>query len=387
MRSFLNRVLVSASLGHFSTDMYSGMLPFILLIQTDALGLTYSQVGTVAMLFQLTGSLFQPLFGWLGDRRLSRALAVGGILAIATATGMMLAADHFYWLALLAVIAGLGSGAFHPQGALWASEAASERRGSAMSVFMLGGNAGFAFGPVFGAFALATAGGLMPEMLAGVGVAQAALIFWAGAAFHRRQVMRKITPRGGRGDLVISVALTLALVIFLRSWVSTVSSTFIPQFLKAQGMSTAAAGAVLSTTLFALAAGGIIGGNLSDRIGRRRVLTLSTAFITPAMWMLLNSQGSMVYVWGVCLGLFMGASFPVTIVMSQELLPSGLGLVSGIALGLNFIAGAAGLGATGFLADQIGLANVMNLNALLPLGAMLLSLLLPPDRLPRTAAA
>ena len=31
MRSILNRVLVSASLGHFSVDMYSGMLPVILL--------------------------------------------------------------------------------------------------------------------------------------------------------------------------------------------------------------------------------------------------------------------------------------------------------------------------------------------------------------------
>ena len=82
-----NPVLLAATLGHFSVDMYSGMLPLILLALTDPLGLSYSQVGLVSMAFTLTSSLSQPFFGWLGDKRSNRLIAVLGVLAIASTMG------------------------------------------------------------------------------------------------------------------------------------------------------------------------------------------------------------------------------------------------------------------------------------------------------------
>jgi len=80
------------------------------------------------------------------------------------------------------------------------------------------------------------------------------------------------------------------------------------------------------------------------------------------------------------LGLVMGASTPVTLVMAQSLVPRGLGLMSGIVLGFTFIAGAIGVAISGVIADQIGLFQTLNLNAILPVLAAALAFLLPDDR-------
>jgi FSR family fosmidomycin resistance protein-like MFS transporter len=102
--------------------------------------------------------------------------------------------------------------------------------------------------------------------------------------------------------------------------------------------------------------------------------------IGPSLWGLLHAGGIAPFFFGPLLGLAMGASVPVTIVMTQELAPRGLGFMSGIALGLNFLAGAIGVWATGILADQIGLLPALSVNAFVPIAAALLALLLPADK-------
>jgi FSR family fosmidomycin resistance protein-like MFS transporter len=66
------------------------------------------------------------------------------------------------------------------------------------------------------------------------------------------------------------------------------------------------------------------------------------------------------------------ASFAVTIVVAQELMPKFLGLASGLILGLGFGTGGLGTAFSGFLADRLGLYQVMWILALAPvLGALL----------------
>lgn len=380
MRLLKNRTLLAATFGHFSVDMYSGMVPLILLALTDPLKLSYAQIGFISMCYSLASSLSQPPFGWLGDRRGTRPMAVLGVAAISVAVGIMRFVDNYWVLLVLAIIAGLGSGAFHPQGATLAAQSSKEQRGSAASIFMLGGNSGYAFGPIFGATMFGLAGGYMPETFAILGLLQAATIFWLLAERQRQFV------NGTQGQVMaattmapVAVIITLTLVIFCRSWMSAAVSTYVPQVFKTFGYSNTEAGAVLSAVLFPLAMGGLVGGMLSDKIGRRRVLIVSTALSGPALWMLLQNTGTMAFVWAAVVGATIGASFPVTLVMAQSLVPRGLGLMSGVVLGFTFIAGAVGTGVSGLLADQIGLLPTMNLNAVLPIMAAGLAFFLPDD--------
>lgn len=375
-----NRTLFAATFGHFSVDMYSGMVPLILLALTDVLKLSYTQIGFVSMCYSLAGSLSQPPFGWLGDRRGARPMAVLGVAAISITVGIMRFVDNYLVLVLLAIIAGLGSGAFHPQGATLAAQTSNEQRGSAASIFMLGGNSGYALGPVIGTTMFGLAGSHMPETFAILGLLQATLIFWLLAERQRQFV------NGTHGRVMaaatmapMAVIITLTLVIFFRSWTSSAITTYVPQVFKTFGYSNAEAGVVLSAILFPLALGGLVGGTLSDRIGRRRVLIASTALSGPALWMLLQNTGSMAFLWAIVVGATIGASFPVTLVMAQSLVPRGLGFMSGVVMGFTFIAGAVGTGVSGLVADQIGLLSTMNLNALLPMLAAGLAFFLPDD--------
>jgi FSR family fosmidomycin resistance protein-like MFS transporter len=377
-----NRSLIAATLGHFSVDIYSGMLPLILLVLTDRLGLTYSQVGLGSMCFSLSSSLSQPFFGWLGDQRGSRLITVLAVIAIATTVGTMRFVDHYTVVLVLALVAGLGSGAFHPQGATLAAQTSREQRGSAASIFMLGGNMGFALGPVFGTAVFALAGEYMPEMLALLGLAQGALVYWALTTQRHDHADKPIVSSlaGAAAPAALGVIITLGLVIFFRSWFHSSVSTYVPQVYKAQGFSTQFAGNVLFSILLPLAVGGLLGGTLSDRVGRRRVLIISTGVIGPAMWGLLYTTGAASFILGPLLGIAIGASLPVTLVMAQSLIPRGMGLMSGIVLGFTFIAGAIGVAINGVVADQIGLMPMMTINALLPLAAAVLAFFLPDDR-------
>jgi FSR family fosmidomycin resistance protein-like MFS transporter len=142
---------------------------------------------------------------------------------------------------------------------------------------------------------------------------------------------------------------------------------------------------VLFSVLLPLAIGGLIGGTLSDQIGRRRVLVVTTVLSGPALWLLLQTSGASVYLAAVILGLTIGASTPVTLVMAQSLVPRGLGLMSGIVMGFSFISGAMGVAISGVMADQIGLLQTMNVNAALPVIAGALALFLPDDHPVATA--
>ena len=57
-------------------------------------------------------------------------------------------APSFELTALAVGIGGLGVAAFHPEGARYANYASGDRRGTGMSFFSVGGNLGFALGPI-----------------------------------------------------------------------------------------------------------------------------------------------------------------------------------------------------------------------------------------------
>ena len=374
-----NRALMTVAMGHFSVDMFSGMLPLILLGLTDPLSLSYAQVGLVSTAFTVTSSLTQPFFGWLADRLGGRWLAAGGILLIAIMTAVMRVAPSYWVLLLLAPIAGIGSAAFHPQGAANASLASGKQKATGMSILMLGGNIGYAVGPVAARVLFAAIGGIATLILVGVG----ALLSAAQMVFGPR-VQKAANGKGaataGLNDYRPMAPLAVAAlitVIFLRMWVNSAITTYLPQLTKASGFGIDYSSNLQFAILFPLAFGGLIGGSMSDRIGRRPIIVGSLLFAGPLLLLVLMTLGPRAYLVAPFLGIMVGASFPITLVMAQELLPKGIGLMSGLALGFTFIAGGIGVAISGWLADHFGLMPMLIAMAGLLLIAGCIALLLP----------
>src|SRR5256884_9195631 len=160
MREFLrNGKLLTLMLGHFTVDSYVGVIPVLYALLIGRFHLSLATVGLVSLAYGGMAAISQPLFGLLADRFGTRL--TGLPLAWTAITFAVVGfVDSFPLLLALALASGLGSGAFHPLGALdvrgllpaW-------RRSFGMSVYVTAGTVGVAAGPligilVFGAFGL-----------------------------------------------------------------------------------------------------------------------------------------------------------------------------------------------------------------------------------------
>jgi FSR family fosmidomycin resistance protein-like MFS transporter len=148
----------------------------------------------------------------------------------------------------------------------------------------------------------------------------------------------------------------IILAVMCRSWFQVSLVTYLPEWLQSQGWSPVNSGQMLTMLLISVSAGTLIGGLLSDRIGRWQVLALSLGLLGPTAWLFMTSSGLAQAGLLALTGALIGASFPVVVVMAQETWPRGVGLASALVMGLGWLPGGIGASFTGFVADQTSLS-------------------------------
>jgi FSR family fosmidomycin resistance protein-like MFS transporter len=381
-RQIDRKAIAALSAGHFATDFSNGALPALLPFLVQRFDLSYTEVGGLMLVSALASSIIQPLFGLWSDRRGAAWLLPAGV-ALA-GVGMGLAAASTSYLACLAfvTVSGIGTAAYHPEGSKFAAFVSGNRRASGMSLFSIGGNLGVAIGALAAApllLGLGREGGFLlavPALVVTV-LLLASLPYLGGFAPERTSTH----PAAGE-DRPGALALLLA-VIALRSvgWFGLL--TFVPLWAVSLGDSEAYGNNLLALMLFAGGIGTLAAGPLADRIGRRPVL-LATLIATPPLVVVFVAVGGWIGAAALALvGVCVVSTFGVTGVMSQEYLPSRIGLASGISIGFSIGLGGIAALALGAVADSIDLRTAMYACAAVPALAIVPGLLLPSSRAPR----
>jgi MFS transporter, FSR family, fosmidomycin resistance protein len=373
------RALAALTLGHASSDLCQGAVPALLPFLIAERGYGYAAAAALVLAMTVASSIAQPLFGYLADRRPVGALMPLGVLVGGVgiaATGLV----SSYALTLAAVaVSGLGVAAFHPEGARYANSVSGDRAAAGMSVFAVGGNAGFALGPLL-VTPLVLALGLAGTAWLAILPALAALVL--AVQGRRLTELRRAGAAAGAGagrDRWRPFA-RLAAVAAGRSGVYAGLQAFIALYLIEQlGASTAEGNAALTVMVVAGALGTLAGGRLADRLGRRTVVVGFLATLTPLLALLLLADTLLAFPLLALIGFFCVGNFTVTVVMGQELLPGNVGVASGVTLGAAIGAGGLIAAALGVLADHAGLVAVMVAIAALPLPTLALALTLPAD--------
>jgi MFS transporter, FSR family, fosmidomycin resistance protein len=373
------RAMALLSSGHLATDFANGTLPALIPFLRERFSLSYTLVGLLVLSSQASSSLIQPLFGLWSDRRGAMWLLPGGVAL--TAVGIALAADApRYWLVLvLVLVSGLGSAAFHPEGSKFAGYVSGRKRASGMSLFSIGGNLGFALGPVVATLLVhefGLRGGLLLA-LPGLLVAAAAL---ALTPYLRTFVpARRRSDRGVHPDRPGAMALLLG-VVALRSvaWFGLI--TFVPLWEVHLGHSKAHGNHLLALMLFAGGVGTLLLGPLADRFGRRTVLLASVVLTSPLIFVFLQVGGLPGAIALALVGACIVGTFGVTMVMSQEYLPGHIGTASGLSIGLSVGLGGVAAVGLGRLADATSLHTALVVSAAAPLAAIVFAALLPAAR-------
>ncbi len=258
--------MAALSSGHLATDFANGALPALLPFFVDKFALSYTLAAAVILASAVSSSIVQPLFGLWSDRRGAIWLLPAGV-ALAGIGIALAAVAPSYWLVLVfVVVSGFGVAAFHPEGSKFAAFAGGRRRASAMSLFSIGGNLGFALGPTVATplvLAFGLTGGLLlsvPCLAVAFGLLVLAPFLGSFAPDRRRQLQSEEPDRLG------ALLLLLGVIAFRSvAWFGLI--TFVPLWEVSLGHSKAYGNHLLSLMLLAGGVGTLAAGPLADRFG------------------------------------------------------------------------------------------------------------------------
>lgn len=374
--------LTMLATGHFVIDATVGAVPAMLPVFTAIYALSDLAASMILGASLLVSSAIQPVFGLLADRRPTPAFIWGGVAVAAAGLALSGLAGGYAGVLACIVGSGLGIAAFHPEAARVANQISADRKATGLAWFMVGGNAGFAAGPLLAAL-------FIPLL-----DARATLVFLVPGAIVSAWLLRE------RGRLSVALAVPLphhpgappplprgrawsvGLLLFvtsMRTWTQFCLLALVPLLLvDDRGYSDQEAGFAVVAFSGAGAVGTVAGAWLADRVGGRRMLLWTMPVVSPlvAGFLLVEGPASIV-LFGLA-GFVLMASFSVTVMMAQEYLPGRLALAAGLMIGFGAIGSAPpGLALFGAIADAAGREAAIWGIAALPLLGGALSLLLP----------
>lgn len=369
-------ILAALSLAHMLNDAMQSVLNAVYPLIKKTLELDFGQIGKIALVYQISASIFQPLLGYYLDKKpnawflpIGMLFTMGGLLGLAYSTSFEMAMCSVFF-------SGIGSSVLHPEASRLVSLASGGRKGLAQSVFQVGGSTGWAFGPllaalfvstheqkdiaIFSVFALIAIVGLIPVCR----WYSAKLKEAKARANSAEEVIKPMLPKG----TIIKVLGILLILLFSKYlYTASISNYYTFYLMEKFGVSLGTSQLFLFAFLFAAALGTLLGGPIGDRIGRRLVIWFSILGASPFALLMPHANLFWTFVLSIFAGFIISSAFSAMLIYAQEILPMKVGMISGMFFGLAF--GIAGISSAllGELADLKGLEFVYDLCSCMPL--------------------
>ena len=384
------KILMIMGLCHLLNDSIQSVIPAMFPVLGKSMGLSFTQLGFIAFSLNIVSSIMQPFIGALSDKKpMPFALPIGMTSTLLGVIGLALAPN--YSLVLISVLfIGLGSAVFHPEGSRVAHMAAGSRRGLAQSIYQVGGNSGQALAPLITALILVPLGQIGAAWFSIVAAIAVLLLSYIAVWYSKRlkelnkqiHVKKEIitNPSGKISKNILFTLILILFLIFARSWyVAGITNYYAFFAMEQYQMSIQTAQIFLFAFLVSGALGTFFGGPLADKFGKRNIIIISILGSAPFSILIPFVSATISFILLLLTGFILMASFSVTVIYAQELVPGKVGTMAGLTVGLAFGMGAIGSIVLGVMADHLGLLLILTFTGFLPvLGA--LAFLLPADR-------
>ena len=168
----------------------------------------------------------------------------------------------------------------------------------------------------------------------------------------------------------------------MQSWAQANMVNLIPKYIKDLGQSATVYGSMAGLFMGGSALGNVFGGFFADRYAKRFVASAVLLFAAVPIYIAsLIGWSWWLYLLVPLAGAFTGAVHSIMVVFAQRIIPGGMALASGLALGFIFSSGALGLLYTGHLAEVYGFPFVLGLTTIMVLVASPLALFLKEPEL------
>lgn len=369
-------ILFTLSFAHFSNDLFQSIIPAMYPVLEKSLALNLTQVGLIALVYQIFSSIFQPIVGIVFDKNprpyylpmgITSTLIGLAILAYATSMPMVLLSVSFV---------GIGSSIIHPEASRLTHLASGGKHGLAQSIFQIGGNLGSSLGPLLAALIITPYGQhyivifCFFAFLAILGMSP--IYKWYGKKLKQvkatNKPLQEFAPNPlTRKKTLFALGILLVLIFSKYVYMASLTNFYTFYLIDKFGVSTQASQIFLFIFLFSVALGTLIGGPIGDKVGRKYVIWFSILGTAPFALIMPHMGLIGTCIFSVLIGMILASAFSAIIVYAQELLPSKLGLISGLFFGLAF--GIAGVAAAtlGWVADKVGIQFVYSVCAYMPL--------------------
>ncbi len=377
-------VLLALSAAHCLNDLLQSVITAVYPLLKVDLGINFAEIGLITLVYQLAASIFQPVVGYAFDRRPFVWSLPAGMCS--TSVGILLLAFSTTLTGVLIAVfmVGLGSATLHPEASRITSLAGRQRRGFAQSVFQVGGNFGGSIGPLLVALIVAPHG----RRYVAIFLIFALLCFWAMRPICRWYAgyLRDLRTSEVRAEhkahlplsksrTIFTICVIVVLIFSKYIYMASISSYYTFYLMDRFGISVSLSQIFLFIFVVSTAAGTLVGGPVGDRYGRKAVIWISILGTAPFSLLLPHVSLPLTAVLSFCAGFMLSSAFPAILLYAQELLPTKLGMISGLFFGFAFGVGGIASAVLGDFADRYGIEAVYNFCAYMPLLGIVAALL------------
>ncbi len=377
--------MLTITLGHAANDIYVSFLPPLLPLFIANLGLSHTRAGLLSLLRQ-TPSLLQPAIGHLADRFDLRGWIILTPAVTALMTSLLGLAPSYSALAFLLVVAGISTAAFHAVTPALAGQLAGQPNvGRGIGLWIFGGEVGFTLGPLLIVTVVDRFGLRATPWLVFIGLLGSLVLFFRlrSIPYQTAHSAGNLPWRQALRQVRHTVAPLLGLVA-TRSLALSALSNYLPTYLSEAGTGFWLAGASLTVYQAAASLGVLVGGSLSDRLGRRMVMASSMLLTPLVLFAFLALDGVARLLTLLAIGFIVVTFEPAAMAAVQESATHNRALANSVYLSMSFVIRSVAVVAVGVLADWIGLHSAFVISAVVFLLGTPLVLLLPIG-LPGTA--
>ena len=378
--------LLALCIAHSLNDLLQSVITAVYPMLKADLHLDFAQIGLITLVYQISASIFQPVVGYAFDRRpFVNSLPMG---MVATSVGLTLFAfsDSLAGILSAVFLVGIGSATLHPEASRITSLAGRARRGFAQSIFQVGGNFGGSIGPLLVALIVAPHGRrYILWFLVFSAIAFAAMrpiVKWyrgylADVSTHPEHHTRSLQLPLSKRRTAFVICVIMILIFSKYVYMASLSSYYTFYLIQKFGISVKMSQIFLFIFVVSTAAGTLVGGPIGDRYGRKLVIWVSILGTAPFSLLLPHVSLPLTAVLSFCAGFMLSSAFPAILLYAQELLPTRLGMISGLFFGFAFGVGGIASAVLGNFADTYGIEAIYNVCAYMPLIGIVACLL--PD--------